>query len=74
MRIRRTHHTERVAGFFRLGQSHETLANFITMNFYLFKLHNMPLDTIESMMPFEREAYIILLRQYLESLKEKNAR
>jgi hypothetical protein len=60
-----------VDGFFRLGQSHDTLPNFYTLNFNLWKHHGLSFDTIERMMPFEREVYVLLLQQWLEEEKRR---
>jgi hypothetical protein len=36
------------------------------MNFNLVQHHKWSLTELENMMPFERELYVILLKQYLE--------
>jgi hypothetical protein len=66
MWIHGRHHATRVDGFFRLGQGHDSLPNYYTLNFQLMKHHNWNLDTLENMMPFERDIYVILLKQWLE--------
>lgn len=55
-----------VRGFFRLGQGYDTLPNYYTMNFQLMTHHKWSLEALENMMPFERDVYVILLRQWLE--------
>lgn len=42
------------------------------MNFHLKKLHGFSLTELEEMYPFERDAYLILLRQWLEEEAKKN--
>ncbi len=60
--------TSRVAEFFRLALSHDTLANYIQTNFGLIQHHNWSLTELEEMYPWEREIYISLLLQHLEEL------
>jgi len=59
--------------FFRIGQSHETLPNYYTLNFNLVKHHGFSLTELEDMIPFERDVYVLLLRQWLDE-QEKNAK
>ncbi len=73
MRIQGRHHATRATGFFRLGQSHDTLPNYYTLNFQLHKLHGFDIGTLENMMPFERDIYVVLLKQWIENENEKNA-
>ena len=58
--------TSRVAEFFRLALSHDTLANYIQTNFGLIQHHNWSLNELDSMVPWEREIYVSLLVQHLE--------
>jgi hypothetical protein len=48
------------------------------MNFVLMKHHGFSLRELEGMMPFERDVYILLLRQWIDSenrrLREQQAR
>jgi hypothetical protein len=44
------------------------------MNFNLWKHHGLPLDIIENMMPFERDIYILLLKQWLEEETKRRER
>ena len=60
----------RTGKFFRLGQSHETLPNYYTLNFNLVKHHGFSLTELEDMLPFERDIYVVLLRQWLEQQEE----
>ena len=67
------HHAPWVDGFFRLGQSHDTLPNFYTLNFQLHKLHDFSITELEEMIPFERDIYVVLLKQWIEEENRKNA-
>ena len=67
------HHATWATGFFRLGQSHDTLPNYYTLNFQLKKLHGFGIDELENMIPFERDIYVVLLKQWIEEENRKNA-
>ena len=45
--------------------------NHLQMNFALMKHHGYTLGDLNTMLPYEREVYVILLRQYLEEQKQK---
>ncbi len=66
MWVRTSSRTSRVAEFFRLTLSHDTLANYINTNFGLIQHHNWSLTELDSMYPWEREIYVSLLVQHLE--------
>jgi len=51
--------------------SHNTLANMYQLNFALMQHHKYSLTEIESMIPFERDIYVTLLKNYLEEQEEK---
>jgi len=51
---------------------HESLINMYQMNFALIHHHKYSLTELESMIPFERDVYVSLLKQYLEELEEKS--
>jgi hypothetical protein len=51
--------------------AHDTLYNYYKLNFALMQYHKYSLTDIENMMPFEREIYITMLRQYLEEEKQR---
>jgi hypothetical protein len=55
-----------VIGFFRLGQGYDTLPNFYRLNFQLHKHHNFTIDMLENLAPYEREVYVLLLKEWLE--------
>ena len=63
--------TSRVAEFFRLALSHDTLANYIQTNFGLIQHHNWSLTELDSMLPWEREIYVSLLVSFLEEQEMK---
>jgi hypothetical protein len=74
MRVRRTRGPTGVDGFFRIGQSHDTLPNFYTLNFNLWKHHGLSFDTIERMLPYERDLNVMLLQQWIEEEKRRAER
>ncbi len=45
---------------------HTTISNFMEENFSLIQYHNWNLSDIESLIPWERETYIGMLKNYLE--------
>ena len=49
----------------------ENLANYYQTNFSLMQHHKYDLETLENMIPFERELYIMLLSQHIESVNEQ---
>lgn len=49
---------------------HESLINMYQMNFALMHHHKYSLTELENMMPFERDIYVTLLKNYLEELEE----
>jgi len=67
---RRKNYT-RNAKFFWIGLSHESLSNYYKTNFTLMTEHGYSLTEVESMMPWEREIYIILLIEYIKEKNEK---
>lgn len=54
-----------------LGLSHDTLANHYKTNFLLIHKYKYSLTELDTMLPYEREIYIMLLTQYLEEEKIK---
>ena len=73
MRLHGRDYASGAGEFFRIGQSHETLPNYYTLNFNLVKHHGFSLTELEDMIPFERDVYVLLLRQWLDE-QEKNAK
>ena len=51
--------------------SHDSLANYYKTNFSLMQHHKYSLSELDSMIPWEREIYLMLLVQYI---KEENER
>ena len=45
---------------------HMDLVNYFKLNFALMQYHKYSLTEIENMMPWERDVYVGLLKQYLE--------
>ncbi len=50
---------------------HDSLSNMYVTNFSMIQHHKYSLSEIESMMPFEREIYIGLLKDYIEKENER---
>ena len=42
------------------------LENYYKLNFALMQYHKYSLTEIENMMPWERDVYVALLKQYIE--------
>jgi hypothetical protein len=53
--------------------AHESLESYYKTNFSLIQHHKYSLTEIENMIPWEREIYIALLKQYIEEENLKNA-
>ena len=55
--------------------SHEDLASYYKLNFALMQHHKYSLTELENMIPWEREIYLSLLKQYIEeeNLKQQQA-
>jgi hypothetical protein len=53
--------------------AHESLASYYQVNFALIQHHKYSLTELENMIPWEREVYITLLKQYIEeeNLKQR---
>jgi hypothetical protein len=49
----------------------ENLATYYQTNFSLMQHHKYDLETLENMMPFERELYIMLLSQHIEDMTQQ---
>lgn len=46
--------------------SYMDLENYFRLNFSMVQFHKWSLTEIENMMPFERDVYVILMKQHLE--------
>jgi len=52
--------------------AHENLESYYKTNFSLVQHHNWSLTEIGELIPWEREIYISLLKQYIEEENIKN--
>ena len=57
---------EGLVKFFQLGMLHMSLESYYKVNFALIQHHKYSLTEIENMMPWERDVYVTLLKQYIE--------
>ena len=46
--------------------AHQNLESYYKVNFALIQHHKYSLTEIENMMPWERDVYVTLLKQYIE--------
>ena len=55
--------------------AHTNLESYYKVNFALIQHHKYSLTVIENMIPWEREVYVTLLRQYIEeeNLKQEQS-
>lgn len=51
--------------------SHNSLANMYQLNFALMQHHKYSLTELENLIPFERDIYVNLLKNYLEEQEEQ---
>ena len=51
--------------------AHTNLESYYKINFGLVQHHKYSLTEVENMIPWEREVYITLLKQYIEEEKLK---
>jgi len=49
----------------------DSLANYYKTNFGLMQFHKYDLTTLENMIPWEKDLYIVMLLQYLEKERQK---
>jgi hypothetical protein len=54
-----------------MALSHTSLANYYVLNFSLMQHHKYSLSEIEGMIPWEREIYVKMLVDFIESEKAK---
>jgi hypothetical protein len=50
---------------------HDSLANMYQLNFALMQHHKYSLSELENMIPFERDIYVTLLKNFLEEQEER---
>ena len=62
---------KRNRGFFRLNLCHVNLMNYYQINFQLMQHHKYSLTEIENMLPWERDVYLALLRNFIEEENKK---
>ena len=55
--------------------AHTSLESYYKVNFALMQHHKYSLTEIENMIPWEKEVYVTLLRQYIEeeNLKQEQS-
>ena len=58
--------------FFYVSMVHDSLSNMYQLNFALMQHHNYSLTELDEMIPFERDIYVALLKNYLEEQEEEN--
>ena len=51
--------------------SHNTLENYYQVVFAMAQHHKYSIGDIENMIPFERDIYVQLLKNYLEELEQQ---
>jgi hypothetical protein len=71
---RKYNYARRTSRFFLVCLSHDTLVNHFKTNFALMQHFNYSLYDIETMMPWEREIYLVLLKEYLKEREEEARR
>jgi hypothetical protein len=49
----------------------DSLANYYKTNFGLMQFHKYNLTTLEDMIPWEKDLYIVMLLQHLEKERQK---
>lgn len=49
----------------------ESLINYYKTNFALMQHHKYNIETLENMIPFERDLYIMLLAQHVQEENDK---
>jgi hypothetical protein len=54
-----------------VGLSHTSLINYYKTIFALVQHHKYSIAELENLMPFERDIYVDMLKDYLEELEEK---
>ena len=59
------------AKFFYVSMVHDSLANMYQLNFAMMQHHNYSLTELDGMIPFEREIYVTLLKNFLDEQEEQ---
>jgi|TARA_R110000796_G_scaffold209035_1_gene325387 hypothetical protein len=50
---------------------HDSLANMYQLNFAMMQHHKYSLTELDNMIPFEREIYVTLLKNFLDEQEEQ---
>jgi len=58
--------------FFLVCLSHDSLENYYQINFQMMQNFNYSLTELDNMMPWEREIYILLLKEHIKEQNERN--
>lgn len=53
---------------------YNSVENYFRLNFSLKKYHKFSLTEIEEMIPWERDVYVTLIREWIEEEKQRNNR
>lgn len=54
-----------------MGLSHDSLEYHYKINFHMVQKYGFSLAEINSMIPFEREIYVLLIKQHIEEEKKR---
>jgi hypothetical protein len=54
--------------------SHESLYDYYKINFSLMQFHNYSLEELETMLPWEREIYLVMLIKHIQEENERKSR
>ena len=57
--------------FFRLGLGHNSLENYYLSNFAMIQHHKWSLTELEDMLPYERDIYVAMLKNWIEEENER---
>lgn len=71
MWLQRGYEVRRSDKFFWLILSDQSLEGTLRINFSLMQYHNYTLADIEGLLPWERDLYVSMLIQHLETEKQK---
>lgn len=74
MRTRKCQEVEWYWRFFLISFLYNNIENYFRLNFALKKYHKFSLSEIENMIPWERDVYVTLIREWIEEEKIKNAK
>ena len=66
MQWRRKCYSQGLTGFFRITLSHDSLESHFLVNFALVQHHKYSLTELNEMIPWERQIYIELLKNWIQ--------